>query len=413
MARIIMLTTRLPYPPREGHQLRAWHLLRALAGAHEVTLLSALRRDDAPDRCAPLRAIVSDVEMFPISAEQSRGAWLRAGAAGLIGRRPFVVEKYFSAAMAGRLAELAPAADLLHVDMLPLMAVADSVAHGLPVILDAHNVEHLLLQQRAAVEPHWLRRAALRTQVAKLRRFERDACRRADRILACSPDDAAHLSQLAPDTPVCVVPNGVDVDAVHPAPATVASAARLLFVGQMGWFPNRDGMQWFLDEIFPRILAARPDVMLDVVGKNEGLRVGAAVRESTVLRGFVDDLGAAAAAAAVYVVPLRSGSGTRLKVLEAMAYGKAIVTTPIGAEGIELQHGSEALFAGDAAGFADAVLALLADPARAARLGAAARARAQAQYDWRPIGRRLLATCDELLAARAPAVAPLAVSCAS
>jgi len=96
-----------------------------------------------------------------------------------------------------------------------------------------------------------------------------------------------------------------------------------------------------------------------------------------------------------------------------MAYGKAIVTTPIGAEGIDLQHGSEALFAGDAAGFADAVLSLLADPARAARLGAAARARAQAQYDWRPIGRRLLATCDELLAARAPAVAPLTVSCAS
>jgi glycosyltransferase involved in cell wall biosynthesis len=173
--------------------------------------------------------------------------------------------------------------------------------------------------------------------------------------------------------------------------------ARLVFVGQMGWFPNRDGVQWFLDEIFPRVLAQRPDAHFVLVGKAQGLRVPQALAPHVQLAGFVDDLRPYIHSAGVYVVPLRSGSGTRLKVLEAMAFGKAIVTTRIGAEGIRLAPGEEALFADDAESFANAVLELIADPVRAQGLGAAARANAQANYDWNAIGKRVVACYEEVL----------------
>jgi len=399
MARVLFLTSRLPYPPREGHQLRSWHLLRAISEVHEVTLLSCLRRDDTPDECAPLRAVVSRVETFPIPTEHSRRALASALMKGALGPCPFVAEKYFSRRMRARADELAREADLIHVDMLPLMRLVRAAPR--PLVLNAHNVEHLLLRQRADHESHVARRWFMRAQVPKLLRFERAACRHVNRVLACSDDDARELAVLAPQTPIRVVPNGVDTERCRPGEGS-AQTARLLFIGPMTWFPNLDGMQWFLRDVLPRILATRPDAQLTIVGRASGLEVPSSLRERVRIAGFVEDLQHEVDAAAVYLVPLRAGSGTRLKVLEAMAFAKPIVTTSIAAQGIDLVDRHEALFADDADGFADAVVQLLADPSRAARLGAAARAKAQARYDWRAIGRELLAVYDELL--RAPAI---------
>jgi glycosyltransferase involved in cell wall biosynthesis len=396
MARILALTSRLPYPPREGHQLRSWHLLRALAAGHEVTLLSCLRDDDEPERCAPLRDVLAGLELFPIRAQQSSAALAYALAKGTLGPAPFVVEKYAGAELRARVAELAPAADLLHVDMLPLMALADATAARLPCVLNAHNVEYRLLRQRVLAESSWPRRMFLHAQSRKLEAFERAACRRADLVLACSRDDARELKQLAPRTPVAVVPNGVDVARIRPV-RTNAVPGRLVFVGQMGWFPNREGVDWFLAEILPRVLAVRPDVEFVLVGKNEGLQVAENVRARVRLLGFVDDVAAELERASIAVVPLRSGSGTRLKVLEAMAHALPIVTTTIGAEGIELAPGREALFADDAPAFAEAIIGLVDAPAEGARLGTAARARAEADYGWDAIGAHLLDSYSDLL----------------
>lgn len=397
MARILALTSRLPYPPREGHQLRSWHLLRALASAHEVTLLSFVRSDDAPDECAPLRETVHRLETFPILAERSRATLAMSLARSVLGDRPFVAEKYASLRLRARVAELAGDADLVHVDMLPLMGVVAGVPACPPIVLNAHNVEHRLLRQRAAMETGAPRRLFLRGQIAKLAAFERAACQRASRVLACSHDDADELALLAPRTPVSVVPNGVDVDRIDAAPRLQAQPRQLVFVGQMGWFPNRDGVAWFFDEVLPRILAERPRARFVVVGKSQGLEVPERVADAVRLTGFVDDVASVVRASAICVVPLRSGSGTRLKVLEAMACGTPIVSTRIGAQGIELTHGGDVLFADGAADFAAAVVGLLDDPARAAALGRAARALAVARYDWNTIGRGLLDVYDAML----------------
>ena len=390
MARILMLTSRLPFPPREGHQLRSWHLLRALAREHTVTLLSFQRSDDALDECAPLQAIVANLETFPIPAEHSKIPLLAAAARSLLGRTPFVVHKYTSAAMRARIAELIGASDILHVDMLPLMAMVPERPRTCKVVLNAHNVEHLLLRQRADVEDGAAQRWFLRRQVGKLERFEQSACVRANHVLACSADDVKHLSALAPQTPMSVIPNGVDAHANQPAPGAPKSPRQLVFVGQMGWFPNRDGVEWFLADILPRIVVARSDVEFALIGKPGSLVVPEALRANVRLLGFVKEVAPHVQDAGIYVVPLRAGSGTRLKILEAMAFGKAIVTTRIGAEGITLRDGVDAVFADTPQEFAAAVLRLLDAPQEIARLGAAARATAEAHYDWAAIAANLL-----------------------
>lgn len=409
MARIVFATSRLPYPPREGHQLRSWNLLRALASRHEVSLLSFQRKDDEPPGEA-LRGAVHRFECFPIPSENSRRAlaWsLLRGIAPL--GPPFLATKYQSPPLRNALARMGKEADLVHLDILPMMAHADCIPAGVPVVYDAHNVEHALLEDRVRLEPGFLRRRFLAGQVARLRRFEASACRRADLVLACSQDDASALSSLAPGTSTIVIPNGVDLEQNRPAPATGACDDDdcMVFVGQMGWFPNRDGVEWFLDQILPRVLAKRTTARLVLVGKTEGLSIPDNVRSNVVLAGFVPDIRPCVHAAAVYIVPLRAGSGTRLKVLEAMALGKAIVTTSIGSSGIDLEHGVEAMFADDAEAFAAAILSLIESPERRRALGMAARNRAESDYGWDAIGQHMLARYDRLLEdAHGPPVQP-------
>ncbi|MDR0182526.1 glycosyltransferase family 4 protein [Lysobacter arvi] len=400
MARILAVTSRLPFPPREGHQLRAWHVLRALASKHEVTLLSFQRNDDLPDETAPLHAAMARVETFRIPGERSRAALARTALRGVLTPTPFLVARYDAPALRERLRALARDADLVHFDMLPLIAHADCVPDGIPVTLNAHNVEHRLLATRARIETRGWARRFLAGQVEKLRTFERHACGRADAVLACSEVDAQGLRELVPDCNVHVVANGVDLESNPPA-AHAPDPDRLVFVGQMGWFPNRDGVAWFLREVFPRILAQRPSTRFQLVGKAEGFDVPDAVRANVDLAGFVDDLRPHVHDASVYVVPLRAGSGTRLKVLEAMALGKAIVTTHVGSEGIALRHDRSALYADDADSFANAVLSLLASPARVTELGIEARRLAEDEYGWDAIGARLLQAYEPLLSGTA------------
>lgn len=400
MVRILFFTARLPYPPREGHQLRSWHLLKALAEEHEVTLLSFLRKDDDAEGIDAIRDVVADVRTFPIPSEHSRLRLLLALARSLATGAPFVAAKYASPGVREYLADAARRYDLVHFDILPLMAHADCVPDGIPVAFNAHNVEHALLDIRARMEKRPLHRLFLRSQHGSLERFEQAACRRADAVLACSEDDLRQLQPMAPATPMKVVANGVDLAENRPAAAPPSRRDQLVFVGQMGWFPNRDGMAWFLREVFPAILHKRPATRLLLVGKSDGLEIPGDVAGNVVATGFVPDLRPSVQESAVYVVPLRAGSGTRLKVLEAMALGKAIVTTRIGSEGIDLEDGVHARFADTPDGFAAAVLELLDDPAAVDRLGHAARRRAEERYGWEAIGAGLRGFYDGVLAAR-------------
>lgn len=393
MARVLFVTSRLPYPPQEGHQLRSWHLLKAAAGAHAVTLLSLVRPGEAEAPCAVLEQTAHAVHRVALPETTTLHGLAAAGA--VLRGRTLLQARYVTGALRRSFDGLVADADLVHLDILAVAALIERVPPDLPVVVNAHNVESRLLVDRVRTEPVRWRRAALASQIRPLARLERRVCAAADRVLACSALDAERLMVLAPGARVTVVPNGVDLTRFAPCADPPGDDHTLVFVGQMSWFPNRDGIAHFLTTSWPRI-RARHRVRLRIIGRDEGTPLPPA--PGVERTGFVEDLRALVDTAAVYIVPLRAGSGTRLKLLEAMAMGKAIVSTRIGAEGLGLIDGTHALLADTPEAFADAVGRLLDDRGLRRQLGQAARELAERCYGWQAIGARLAGIYDDLLA---------------
>ncbi len=270
------------------------------------------------------------------------------------------------------------------------------------VVFDDHNCEYLL-QKRAFLTDlrspeRWPGAAYSFVQWRRLRRYEAQACRCADRVLAVSDADAAALQRLVPDLDVTVIPNGIDTQVYRPAtfdpqPPTPS----LVFTGTMDFRPNVDAVLWFAREVLPRVRAEIPEAHFVVVGQRPHRRLDALRGDTAVtLTGWVEDTRPYIAQAAVYVAPLRIGGGTRLKLLEAMAMGKPVVATRLGAEGYPVRDGCELLLADTPADFAAAVVNLLHTPERGAELGRAARAFVEERYDWRVIVPRVEAVYEEV-----------------
>jgi glycosyltransferase involved in cell wall biosynthesis len=211
-------------------------------------------------------------------------------------------------------------------------------------------------------------------------------------VIACSASDAAALQEIAPGVLPIIVPNGVDTELFRPGvvPAMQLGVQAMVFTGKMDFRPNVDAMLWFAQSVLPLIRERSPSAHLYVVGKNPHARLAALrANPGVTLTGYVEDVRPYVRGAAVYVVPLLTGGGTRLKVLEAMAMAKALVTTALGCEGIDAEPGRDLVVADNPGAFAEQVLALFSDEARAARLGQAARDFVVAHFDWRSVTRQL------------------------
>jgi glycosyltransferase involved in cell wall biosynthesis len=358
--RIAVVTHVMPYPADSGTRIRVAQVVRALGRRHDVSVLS-LEPGDASGATASLGVPVTvqparvrrGLAPVAVAAETRKALWRwvrdwRAQAVHLQGT--------FGAAAAG----------------------LGRARSDLPMIVDEGCVHHRSFGRAAALAPSRLGRLRAELRAWRLRRFERTVARHADAVIAVSPEEAAIVRALAPGTPVVVAPNGVDVDAVTPSPPGDAA----LFVGLLSYAPNRDAITWFAREVAPRLGGEGPEVL--VAGREPGraLQGLAAALPRMRLLGFVPDLAPLYARAGVFVNPMRAGGGTRLKVLEAMAAGKAVVSTSVGAEGLALTPGRDVVVADTAGEFAAAVRALLADPALAARVGRAARALVEARYRW-------------------------------
>jgi glycosyltransferase involved in cell wall biosynthesis len=290
--------------------------------------------------------------------------------------------------------------DLCVADFL---AAVPNVPAGeaVPTVLFAHNVEHVIWQRLGQVEPSRLRRALLAMEWRKMRRYEARACNRVGLTLAVSDVDRGILAALAPGARIEAIPTGVDTAYFAPNGEREAPAA-LVFTGSMDWYPNEDAMRHFMTSILPRIRVQVPDVSVTVVGRNPGPALrDAAGRAGVSVTGTVDDVRPYVAEAAVYVVPLRVGGGTRLKIYEALAMGKAVVSTSVGAEGLPLVPGEHFLQADEPATFADAVVSLIRNPPRRRSLGGAGRRLVEERYAWSQVAREFEARCEEEIARHA------------
>ena len=275
------------------------------------------------------------------------------------------------------------------------------------LVFDDHNAEYVLQQRAWETDPRkparWHAAAYSLVQWDKLRRYERQICQQADRVIAVSEADRAGAAAPRPQLDIAVIPNGVDLDYYaaysrsRDPQAPDYGPNALVFTGKMDFRPNVDAVTWFAHEVLPLIRREVRRRAFVIVGKEPHLRVQELEKlPGVIVTGFVPDIRAHIAAAAVYVVPLRMGGGTRLKVLEAMAMRSALVSTRLGCEGFPLQDGDEVLFADDAAAFANTVTALLRDPVRRQSMGEAGRRFVESNYGWGAIVPKLKAVYAEL-----------------
>jgi glycosyltransferase involved in cell wall biosynthesis len=362
--------------------LRTWALLRALAeDDHQVTLVAFAEPGDLAAGLTPLRAVCAAVE--PVAAPRADGRDIPGRLAALISPAPYGPRKFRSRAMARalsrRLAEerfdLLVCGGVYNVPNLPRPA-------SIPVLLDKDDLNFVIYERWLRHEPGLLRRAYGALELAKMRRWEIGVCRVARALLAASEVEQAFLARLCPQVPTFVVPNVVDTEHYVPWPEAEGARPVVLYQGAMDWHPNRDAVAFFVEQILPSLRRRVPDVVFRIAGRRmpEGLRRRLADEPGVEVAGTVPDMRVEIARATVCAVPLRIGSGTRIKILEAAAMGKAIVSTSLGAEGLSLEDGEEIVIADTPAAFADAVAALLGDPARRERLGRAARWRVEKQY---------------------------------
>lgn len=372
--KILALTPALPWPPHTGGTRRSAAILEGLAARHQVALF-ALEGEGGSIQAtagAPLAAHAT----VPYPGLPARGR-IRFWTQVLTDPLPKAVRQAFNddtlAAAAAFARSFAPDAIYAEpIEMEPyLRACADAVPSA-RTMLGWIDVVSRNLRRQTARDRGAAHRVHAHREIARMTRLERRAAARVDARTCVSPADRDALEALT-GRPFVVAPNGVDATLFTPRPGAV-NDRQLLFVGPLSFPPNRDAVTWFASQILPKL----GGVTLTVAGEPAGFAAPAGVG----LAGRVQDVRHMTARAGAVVVPLRSGSGTRLKILEALAMGKAVVSTRIGAEGLDVEHDRDLLIADDADAFAAAVRRVLGDAALRARLGANGRALVQRRYRW-------------------------------
>ena len=406
--KILFLAHLVPWPLTGGGQIKTYHTLRLLSERYDITLLALTRHKkiDAPENMTAAqnlhtfgeRIALATINRNVLSNPVNAAVALACGESFLV-RRDYSRHAMYT--IKCLLSEQHYAA--IHVDHLQM---AQYVPEWLPslrprIVLDQHNVEHRIPERLAAApDASPLLRWYAGIETPKLRAYETAALRRADLTLAVSDADRRAFLELAPEleNKIETVPIGVDTDYFAVAPRE-PSANAILSIGTMSWLPNVDALTYFAADILPLIRARKPDVQTLIVGAKPAPGIIALARRDShiTVTGTVEDVRPYAKQCGVFIVPLRAGSGVRVKILAALSMGLPVVSTTLGAEGIAVTHGENILIADTPAAFADAVLAVLNDPALAARLGAHGRALVEERYTWEVVGRRLLTVYDRLL----------------
>ncbi len=406
--RILLITHLMPYPPRGGCTLRNFNLIRECARRHEIHLLTFYQKAhlDNPEsfqsNIKEMRKYCKVVKVYDIPTDGRKFAWYSLLLLNMLSPTPYSVWKFYSRAMvrAVRAHASAHSFDLVEIGTIALANFAKLVP-DLPCLMVHHNIESELLMRRSRSIKSILSRAYVALQARKLRRFERRACLSFDLHTTVSERDKRTLQEICPGARVTVVPNGVDTDYFRPAEVQIGDNS-LIFIGGMSWYPNLDAMTHFTRDIWHLIRSKLPDASMNLIGRMPSKEIldFSQNNPSFKVLGFVDDVRPLMAKAAAYVVPIRVGGGTRLKILDAMAMGKAIVSTSIGCEGIEVTDGKDIVIADEPADFADKTVELLRNSELRERLGKNARETAERLYSWGKIAPTLERAYEELAGMR-------------
>jgi sugar transferase (PEP-CTERM/EpsH1 system associated) len=396
--RILFLTPILPIPT-SGGRTRLYNLIRQLSDRHQVTVISFIQPSEH-DMLPRVEPYCQRIELVPFEGFEPLGRWrnrFQGWRRILFSRRPRYADTFPVDSMRAPLQKLfeSQVFDVIVFSHLYVAELMEKVGGIVPTILAEENVESDIAQEsyvRAANPFHklqdWL-------EWRKLLAFERRWVRRFPMCVAVSERDAAILQHMSPETQVHIVPNGVDSRSFAPR-ANQRDPQALLFFGTLSYGPNAEGLIWFCQEILPRVRQSRPDVKLEVVGLDPPPRVADLGRLPGVqVTGFVPDVRSKLWSATICVVPLLTGGGTRLKILEALAAGCPVISTTIGADGLSLVDGEHLLIADTPDQFAQGILALLESAELRRRLADAGREAVAQRYDWEQIALQLESACEQ------------------
>jgi polysaccharide biosynthesis protein PslH len=398
--RILWVKAGKILPVDTGGKIRSFNLLRQLAARHATTLLSYyagsrdLKYEESLAKALP--GAVPVPTGGPVSYVGTVLDYVRHTASPA----PYAVTKFTSARARQMIADWMREGrfDVMVCDFLSA-SLTFPAELGTPTALFQHNVESALWTRQAAHEANPVKKAAFSLEAAKMRRYERSAVRRFHHVIAVSENDKTLMSEMVDASRITVAPTGVDLAQYRAAAGCEASEPVVMFLGSMDWEANIDGVFYFHREIWPRIRAAVPRATFRIVGRNPAASVRKLAEDpSVVVTGDVPSVVDHLREAAVFVVPLRIGGGTRLKIYEAMATGRASVSTTIGAEGLDVNHGEDIILADEPSSFADAVIGFLTNPERRRAFETAAAAQA-ARFDWPVVVRQFETSLEQTIEA--------------
>ena len=402
---VLVIDEEPPFPLNSGKRIRTWNLLCRLAKRHQITFLCHRGDDQAAEKLESAGVKVVQVEALA----PYRGLSLYARLLfNLFSPFPYSVAKHYTRRFRKKLGNLLSTGDfdLLHCEWTPYARYLQS-AGDIPSVVSAHNIESQIWQRRAERSPSMLSRMFFRMQAWKMQRFERNALSRCSSVTAVSDLDVQQFKAWGIHS-ARSVENGVDIDFFSTSQAIAASPLEVLFVGSLDWFPNQDAVRFFVEEIFPLIKIQKPAAQLTVVGRRAPESLASWMRrEGVTLLSEVPDVRPCYTRAALAIVPLRIGGGTRIKILEAMSMGKPVVSTSIGAEGLAVKDGTQVLIADTPAEFARAAVSLMSSEELCRKIGQDGRKLVLERYSWDRIASHQeqvwLAAASQESAAKQPA----------
>jgi len=393
--KFLIVSPYLPYPT-SGARARNYYLLKALAHRHTVSLLALVDITEAgaySDQSLP-EDFAHITRVIPRPTPHSkRWQQLITAARG----KSYLLNLFTSVEMQDAL-DTIMACD--HYDVVLFESVLISgyrVPGNVKVVIDQHNIEHELLQRTYQHERMSLRRFYNWQEYRLIKQAEIERCRKANLILVTSERERLLLKSMLPRNVIEVVSNGVDTDAFRGMCAEQEVAKQIIFSGAMNYYPNVDAVLFFAQKCWPLIRAQVPDASWQIVGRNPPSEVQRlAELPGVTVTGSVPDVRPYLTASVVAIAPLHIGSGTRLKILEALAMQKAVVSTSLGCEGLSVVPGKHLIVADEPEAFAQAVIELMKHPAKRRALGMAGRSLVEAEYSWERCGNQLLHALEKI-----------------
>jgi len=390
--KILMIMHFVPYPPQSGALQRNYNLLREIAASHEVHLITLTQKallstkESLSNAVKNVSPFCKTVKVFDIPSDSHPLLWYFLLFRNIFQKIPYSTRRFFSREMQKEIESILKTVpfDLIHVDTIDLAGYVSGTT-TIPTVLNHHNIESELLFRRAAHAGNPLAKGYLGFQARKLKRYEQRMIPQFNMNVAVSSKDLEGINVMAAGGTTALVPNGTDT--IFFSPQAALQSQSLIFAGGLNWLPNADAMVHFCKAIFPLIAAEAPEVRMKIIGANPPSELQKLSQKNTGIEilGFVPDIRVYMADAAVYVVPLRIGGGTRLKILDALAMGKAVVSTTIGAEGLALQDGVDILIGDTDEAFAQKVVGLLKNPVMRKSIGNAGRLTVEQKYSWKVI----------------------------